>query len=126
MSSVRDGFNIILTKGKKMIIQETISFDNRPIFILSKTQDKTKDAIDSFHRPWLEQLKKHAESGGFFYTVSPDEIINGLCKIYTSQDLFTINAKINSLGRGHLMNQIFMASAQQIKTAKKKGHVVIL
>jgi hypothetical protein len=110
-------------RSKKMILQERTGFDNKPVYILSRDENITRDAIDSKNKPYLEQLKNHADAGGYFYTYSKDEVINGLVKIYASKDLFAINAKVNAQGPDTLYNQIWRANERQIKNAARKGTV---
>jgi hypothetical protein len=109
-----------------MQIHDEININNEPIYILSRTADKTKDAINSFHRPWLEQLKNHAENGGWFYTYSQNENINGFVKVYASQDVFAIDAKVRQQGPAELTNQIWQANERQIKNGLKKGYIEII
>lgn len=106
-----------------MILQERTGFDNKPVYILSRDENITRDAIDSKHKPYLEQLKNHADAGGYFYTYSKNEVVNGLVKIYASKDLFAINAKVNAQGPDELYNQIWRANERQIKNAARKGTV---
>lgn len=104
-----------------MILQERIGFDNKPVYILSRDENITRDAINSKYKPWLEQLKKHADAGGYFYTYSKNETIGGFVKVYASRDLFAINAKVKEQGPDALFNQIWRANDRQIKDAKKKN-----
>ena len=106
-----------------MILQERTGFDNTPVYILSRDENITRDAIDSKYKPYLEQLKNHADAGGYFYTYSKNEVVNGLIKIYASKDLFAINAKVNAQGPDELYNQIWRADERQIKNAARKGTV---
>lgn len=109
-----------------MILQERLGFDNKPVYILSRNENITRDAIDSKYRPYLEQLKNHADNGGYFYTYSKNETINGFVKVYASQDLFAINAKVNEQGSDGLYNQIWRTDAKTLKKAQRKGYVEII
>lgn len=109
-----------------MQITEKVNLYNKPIFILSATDDITKNAINSFYRPWLEQLKAHADNGGWFYTYSKDEVINGFVKVYASKDLFVIDAKVRQQGPDELYNQIWQATDAQIRNAKRKGYIEVI
>jgi hypothetical protein len=113
-------------KDKKMQITERVNLYNKPVFILSATDDITKNAINSFYRPWLEQLKEHADKGGWFYTYSTNEQINGFVKVYASKDVFAIDAKVRQQGIDTLYNQIWRASDIQIRNAKRKGYIEII
>lgn len=106
-----------------MQIIERIGADNKPLFILSQTEDVTKNAINSKARGWLEQLKTHADNGGYFYTYSKTEQINGFVKIYASKDVFAIDAKVRQQGPAELYNQIWRATDAQIRNAKRKGNI---
>lgn len=109
-----------------MQITERIGADNKPLFILSQTADITKNAINSKARGWLEQLKEHADKGGWFYTYSTDEQINGFVKVYASKDIFAIDAKVRQQGPAELYNQIWRATDAQIRNAKRKGYIEII
>lgn len=106
------------------------SYDGRDLFIMSKTENITIDAIDAYYLPYLERLREHAKKGGFFYTYAKKEYVyygsEKLVKIYASKDIFTINAKVHSQGDKELFNKIFLASPQAIKREYPKGYIELI
>lgn len=108
------------------------SYDGRDLFIMSKTENITIDAIDAYYLPYLEMLRDHAKKGGYFYTYGKEVVyLNGeqLLKIYASKDVFTIAAKVRKLtgiDKGEGYHQIFRATKNTAERAIKEGYAELI
>lgn len=75
-----------------MIITKKESFNGQPLYILSRTADYTKDAINGYYLPYLQQFVEATERGDYFAVF--DLSVKGLSgndktPVLYSKDIFT-------------------------------------
>lgn len=112
-----------------MYITEKQGYDNRPVYILHKHENKlTQDAYNSGCRPYLERILEHEKNGGYFYTFAFDKPTapDGNYYVYASRDFFTIYHQCKKQGEYELYNQVWQASPTQVKNTQRKNRVIFL